>query len=816
MTLMKQLEYRPVGARLRAPRFALAYRPMADWVYMARCAVTQVSRVWGGSGAVILPVSGETEQATTHSGLLPSLRNYDPDHVAGLVPTLADAARMDPTVRDRMVAQYATPDESSDTTWNRLSSLSLQMPRWEGLAGQLDGWCSPFKGVRQNKQRFEAHNVRNLGQEHDSRGSLATVSVPPDDQMFTLDLSRVDPAIALMVETRLGSADAAARPDENIMELPVEDEDLPALIHLAITGKPRAIGWDLGSRFRTVANGDSPQELTADEFMAATPFAHTGRWTTRLSSYPPGPAVCVVGETAEDHALAMLCDRQYGHGAWIPTRMLADDGPYRGVIKNALHTLQTLHDDDDLPVLVTSVSEPHEVLEALADDLNRPFAGMTMQVDDGSPVPLEIRKAQAVSPSAVAEHDAMSLLADPVSYQLRQSAPTGQEADGVSILAPLQLPEAEAATHIGPELHWYVDVWLSRHTLPARTALSSSCLTQETGGLPDAVVRAGRQSVTFISANMGFATPDARYARPLLHFPSADKVFEELARARGATVERSDAGRRAAIAAEMWGSPEALAADLTGPVRTVLNSFLPPKTKRDGDYGVGYAVRGDGYVALEDIRTTLDIDIFEARDLADRLLDVNVVRRGLLLNCARCHFEAFYRIELVGSTFDCEACGHTSGVTRGRWYAKDAEPHWYYAIDQVVRNLLRSNGDVPLLAADQLRQKASSVLWSPELEITDSDDSIEIDLCLVADGRIIVGEAKSNNTLKGKKYGTQESAARLVRAAQILSADEIVLATSQNAWARDTRAAVLKAVEDGWRSGPQPAVTEMLSVGEKA
>jgi hypothetical protein len=814
MTVMKQLEYRPVGARLRAPRFVLAYRPMADWVYMARCALTQVSRVWGGSGAVILPVSGETEDATAHSGLLPLLRNYDPDHVAGLLPTVADAAHMNPTVRDRMVAQYATPDEGSDRTWHRLSSLPLQMPRWEGLAGQLDGWCSPFKGVRQNKQHFEAHDVRNLGQTHESRGSLATVSVPPYDRMFTLDLSGVEPTIALMVETRLGSADRAARPDENIMELPVEDEDLPALIHLAITGKPRATGWDLGSRFRTVAEGDSPQELTADEFLAATPFAHAGRWTTQLSSYPPGPAVCMVGETAEDHALAMLCERLYGHGAWIPTSMLADDGPHRRVIKNALHTLQTLQDDGDLPVLLTSVSEPQEMLEALADDLNRPFAGTTMQVDDGSPVPLEIRKAKAVSPSAVAEHDAMSLLADPASYQLRQSAPMGQEAGGVSILAPLQLPEAEAATHIGPELHWYVDVWLPRHTLPARTALSSSSLTQETGGLPDAVVRAARQSVTFISANMGFATPDARYARPLLHFPSADKLFEELAGARGATVERSDAGRRAAIAVEMWGSPEALAADLTGSVREVLNSFLPPK--RDGDYGVGYAIRGDGYVALEDIKTTLDIDIFEARDLVDRLLDVNVLRRGLLLSCARCHFEAFYRIELVGSTFDCEACGHASGVTRGRWYSKDPEPHWYYAIDQVVRNLLRNHGDVPMLAAHQLRRNASSVLWSPELEVTDSDGSIEIDLCLVVDGRIVVGEAKSNNTLKGEKYGTQASAARLVRAAQILGADEIVLATSRNAWARDTRAVVLRAVEGGWRSGPRPAVTEMLSVGEQA
>jgi hypothetical protein len=313
---------------------------------------------------------------------------------------------------------------------------------------------------------------------------------------------------------------------------------------------------------------------------------------------------------------------------------------------------------------------------------------------------------------------------------------------------------------------------------------------------------------------MGFSTPDSPHARPLLHFPSADRVFKELAGARGATVERSDAGLRAAIAVEMWGSPEALAADLCGSARNVLNSFLPPAKKRDGDYGPGYAIRGNGYVVLDDIRKTQGSDDFDiARDLVDRLLTANVLRRGLLLNCARCHFEAFYRIEQVGPTFTCEACGHTSPLVRGRWYKQDPEPHWYYALDQVVQNLLQQNGDVPLLATQQLRQDASSVLWSPELKVTHAQGCIELDLCLIVDGRIIVGEAKSNNSLKAGK-GTQEAAARLVQGAQLLSADEIVLATSERAWAKGTRSAVMKAVNEGWQSGPQPIVTELINLRE--
>ncbi|MGW3291392.1 hypothetical protein ACWDR3_42870 [Streptomyces sp. NPDC001002] len=810
---MQQTEFRPVGVRLRAPRLALAYRTMDDWVPMARGAVASISRVWGGSGAVVLPVPGMSPQAKTADALLPLLRPYDPDHVAVLLPTLADVAHMDPTVVNRVLTQFAVPGEDSDVTWRRVSSLSLQPLGWEGVADQVDSWCSPFKGVHRDQQRFKARNIISLEHSHDSRRSLATVPALPSGPVFTLDLSGVDAAVALMVESRIGAVHPDARRGLDLVELSVEEEDLPALVHLAITGTPRA-GWDLASRYRGAVGGGASDDLTPDEFMASTPFAHAARWTTQPVFYPPKPVVWVVGETAEDHALAMLCDRLYQHAAWIPLRLLEEGGPLARAVKGALYTFQGVGHGDESPILLASASQPQENLQVLAAELNRPFNSVTMHADDGESAALDVRKVKAATLTELAQHDGITLLADPDAYQISQRVPTSQEAGSISLLTPLQLPRAQAAAHLGAELHWYVDVWLPYYALPARPALPGSCLTQETGAaIPDTVARVARHSVSFISANMGFATPDTRYAQPLLQFPSADRVFEKLAGAHGATVERSSAGLQAAIAVEMWGSPEAFAADLHGPARDVLNSFLPPAKKRDGNYGPGYAIRGSGYVALEDIKNTLGSETFDApRDLVDRLLGMNALRRGLLLNCARCHFEAFYRIEQVGPAFDCEACGHTSPLARGRWYKDDAEPCWYYALDQVVRDLLRQHGDVPLLAAQQLRQKAASVLWSPELNVTHADGSIELDLCLIVDGRIIVGEAKSNNTLKASK-GTQEAAARLVHAAQILTADEIVLATTRPAWARGTRAAVEQAVENQWAHGPRPIVTEMVNVG---
>ncbi|MFC8360823.1 hypothetical protein ACFUIY_13220 [Streptomyces griseorubiginosus] len=785
---------------------------MSDWIHMARGAVAGASRVWGGSGAVVLPVAEMSATATVADALLPWLRRFDPDHVAGLVPVLADAAHMDPSLADRIIAQYAAEGEEREVTWRRVRSVSLQTPAWAGLADQVGSWCSPFKGVHRDEQRFETRNVIHLKQAHTSSRSLASVPALAGEPVITLDLAGVDAAVALMVESRIGAVPQDARPGLEVVELPMGEEDLPALIHLAITGRAKP-GWDLKSRYRSAGNGGPSADLTLDAFSALTPFAHASRWTIRMGSYPPGPVVWVMGGTAEDHALAMLCDRLYGHAVWVPPHLLEDNGPFTRAAKAALLTFQNVGNNGESPILLASTSQSHDELQALAEEFNRPVTAVRMHVEDGPPVPLDVTKVKAVTLAELAQHDGVTLLADPDGYQISQRVPTSEENESVSLLTPLQVPEAQAAAHLGEEMHWYIDVWLPQHTLPARSALPGSCLTQDTGGIPDTVARTARFTLSFISANMGFSTSGNRHARPLLHFPSADRVFEELAGAHGATVKRSSAGLRAAIAVEMWGSAEALAADLDGPVRAVLNSFLPPAKKRDGDYGPGYAIRGNGYVALEDIQETLGAGTFEsARDLADRLLTANVLRRGLLLNCARCRFEAFYRIEQVGPAFDCEACGHTSALTRGRWYAKDAEPHWYYALDQVVQDLLRQHGDVPLLAAQQLRHNAASVLWSPELVVTDNDGEFEIDLCLIIDGRIIIGEAKSNHTLKASN-GTQEAAARLVHAAQLFSADEIVLATSKSAWARDTVSAVTKAVTEGWTRGPKPVVTELVSVG---
>jgi hypothetical protein len=311
----------------------------------------------------------------------------------------------------------------------------------------------------------------------------------------------------------------------------------------------------------------------------------------------------------------------------------------------------------------------------------------------------------------------------------------------------------------------------------------------------------------------GGASVEGRLAQPLLRLPSAERIFAELAAKHDARVQRSEAGHRSATATGLWGSPTAIAADLTGDVRRLLDAFIPPPSTR-GDYGDGYAIRGDGFLTVRHAAQVLGADEHQARDVLDRLLAIKVLRRGLLLYCERCRTQAFYPIGAVGEDgFACLICGYPSLLARGRWYEKEAEPAWNYALDQVVRNLLKMHGDIPLLAATRLASGKRSVLWAPELLIEPRDgNTAELDLCVILDGEIVIGEAKSNSRLRAGRKGTAKAAQDLVRVAQLLSADQIVLATAMPAWAPGVLAAVEHAIATEWRIGPAPRVVEETSM----
>jgi hypothetical protein len=813
---VEQVEYRPIVGSLRPPRVAVAYQGRSNWVHFARQAIRSLCRVWGGAGATLLPLD---DHGAIPQCLLPLLRTYDPDGVAVNAMTVADIAVADPGIVDRLVERFGFEGETRDATWARIASEPVQDGPWDVAAEQVDGWCSPFKGLRQEAGAFDGAEVGVLHRDGQPGAGLSLLLSlllsASGETIYTLDLAGVDPFLALAVESRVGALAQDGRKGLQVIELPVLDEDLPALVLLAITGEVTPGGWDLHRRYLTklglAVSGEPPSALTGESYLAGTPFARTIRGLIKVGTAKPPPTVCVVGDTPEDHALGVLCDRVFHHGAWVPMRLLTEDGELGRAARLALLHLRWKGTPDS-SVLVVSASQPIEVLVELVQQLD----GMMRVEIEGQPA--QRQRLRAVPLEELSGVSGWLFLADQESFNVRRTVPVHQVTGELSMLTPVPLPTPAALEELGQDLEWCVDVWVPGHQPPARTGIPSSALHQyPAGSLPEAIVRVSRSGLSFSSANVGFVPGgvplEGRLAHPLLRLPSAEQLFAQLAAKHGATVQRSSAGRRAAHAIALWGSFSAITADLTGDVRRLLDAFLPGAT-RAGDYGGGYAIRGDGYLTLGYAAKALGVDDHQARDVLDRLLAIKVLRRGLLLSCERCAAQAFYPVGAVGDDgFTCSICRYPSRLARGRWYKRDPEPAWNYDLDQVVRELLRQHGDIPLLAAAHLAEGSRSLLWAPELLVQANGEEAELDLCLIIDGRIVIGEAKSNNRLDTADKSAVQAASGLVRAAHILSADEILLATAQPSWTPSARTAIEAAIAAEWRTGPQPKVTSVVGIG---
>jgi hypothetical protein len=367
---MDDVRYEPVVACLRAPRFVVAYRPGPDWVHTARRVIQSLSRVWAGAGAVILPAGRTAHGDPDLSGLI---RSYDPDIIAGHVPLVEDETHI-----DRAAEQGDDGTGARDPAVLRhILTQAIDVGPWDDIARLADAWCSPFKGVHQDAKVFKAHEVVHMARQDESYPYL-TLMPPLVDRspLVTLDLSSVDPVVALMIETRTGAFDVHDQAELRSIALPVEDADLKDLVRIAVTGQARLAGWDPGQRYQAalgVAVTGGASALSAEQFMQRTPFARTREWLidARTSGAAPPPAVGVIGDTAADHALAVLCDRLFHRAGWIPLSVWQDQN-LASAARLGIYELGHVTGSPTRPVLVTSISQSQDTLRSLISEL-RPY-----------------------------------------------------------------------------------------------------------------------------------------------------------------------------------------------------------------------------------------------------------------------------------------------------------------------------------------------------------------------------------------------------------------------------------------------------------
>lgn len=762
-----------------------------DWVMLL---LGQASKHWGGAGFILVPFDPTTGQPDPE--FAPIVRSYDPDHVLALDLPFSMFEEWYP----KRIRFANEPDEAK----RKELILNAHMEYRDRFAhfarDRVASWCSPLRMSRYGTKEGQPLEVtRSLSLREPDRYTMREITpAPPRDGTAWLAASpgwRSD--LGLLAAMRVGVTDAQtdARPEPG-------SETIGWLIRPIGNRRPQSLIWNADEH-----SAPDPNDLQT-WFESGQDLIQTSRGHTRDA------IITVVGDTAKDFALALAYDRTFARGVWVPKALVKDRDTFRGWIRPALQTsVYDVERSADF-LVITSSSENDQTLQTLADDIRQLDMGLTI---NGEPIDLVGRDDTVQVRKPNSGRRSLTLLVNERIIAPSINLPVESTGDGSKIAVtgietsmPTNLIFDEAS---GQVPYWFVDVSINRLYTPAGRDLPSDALAVDDGPLPEVNIRSSKDGFSFSPSSMGFVSSGAlftsRIGRPRLKILSMRAWVEARAERAGLRVKLSSAGRRAHLLGSRLGGREALIELMKPDVVRLLRGFAPlgraqVPDERDTER---FVPNRDPFLTFAAMQRFV-ADQARLTEIVDRLATSRLLRRGMALGCQECGRASFVGIDSIGREFECPQCGTLNALVADRWRDGSGEPRWFYDLHPTAREMLKENGEVPLLAADRLRTKARRYADTAELLFWDGDHPFaEIDLIANADDELLVVEAKS-----ASGYGTQKQArqqvAKLSRVADVLQADRLVLATTQSAWdASDVALAESAAA----RAQPTPLAVDVLT-----
>lgn len=158
-------------------------------------------------------------------------------------------------------------------------------------------------------------------------------------------------------------------------------------------------------------------------------------------------------------------------------------------------------------------------------------------------------------------------------------------------------------------------------------------------------------------------------------------------------------------------------------------------------------------------------------------------------------------------------CSATTELTQAAWKTPADEPMWFYDLHPVARELVQDHGDAPLVVAHGLLSSGFSDVAEMEL-VKNGKPVAESDLIVHTGGRLYTGEVKTSNELHHVKAERRRAAQKRVLWADVVLADDILLATTQPEWAPSSVNALTDVMRNHmWAPGHRPRLTLLTELG---
>ncbi|GGU96115.1 hypothetical protein GCM10010182_10880 [Actinomadura cremea] len=807
MTSNETLSYASVSATPRPPRVVIVVDGGEHWSYWVRRALYRADKVWGGAGFAVVPHRGGRVDPV----LLRGCEAYDPDFVVTYSPTVAEVEHFHPgSIRvngeDGEPLTEADRERMLDTVRTR-EVLSNQD---EAARKQIVAACSSYRSRLTDAGWDE--DVTSLTEE--SREHFASA----------LDMPSTWQGSVLACPANWGGTlGAAVASHAGVAEPPSRDVEEPELHDDA---RNLLTSWLLDQ-----PGGSLPYELVWHPNAAVgvdtktTPTAHE-RTKTYLAEIATGlglrrTGLLVVGDSAEDFALARLWQLTFGTAYWLPPALGVDEDTMPWPIPYGVARIARDLSRRSNYLALTSMSRSKNDIELVR---NRLRAGDPIKSsgDEDAAIPV------ILGPELPWRQSATVGLAVLDQWDSQATVPVSVAEDGTRrMAAPLPAPvlvNAELATHL--DLNWQVDIhWRPGHTV-RRRGLDSQELFADRSTFMLTWARCSRHGMTYQSQRFDLVLAGTRPENTLARVALRDLSLAAWIRAKATehnlTAAPSDAGRRTALLASMLGGREQYVNLFGGPLLPALRAMLTTSATSSKAYpdneGISLSST-EGVLTFAGIcARTVDLDPATVRDHLDAALRAGVLRRGLVLRCAICEQKQFQTVDKLGQCWRCLRCDALNDLNQHAWKLPQDEPIWFYDLHPVGRHVLREHGEVPALLSTFLHKQRNENRGTfndlEEVEFSqDNQPQVEIDLVAYTDDVLTVAECKSPGELIGKA-GRRE-VQKKCRAATWLRADQLLFATTAEEWTQATRTLVKNVVSSfgEWGSLGPPQVKFVTGLG---
>lgn len=735
------------------------------------------SQMWGGGYNLIIP----TDVATIEPDFWFILEQFSPDYVYYYTPSLADIQSINPTQWEKIVEeriQYSLgTQEPSDDDVNTVRSqieeyateeLISDFELTECLGKQLIRKLNPFH----SENWLQGREVTLGSEVHYPLVDLVHVlpQIIGQDILFQayheMNLSVID---ELVIYSSLGfireaykkeMEEAGVRIDKQIY-LPEQQRDLVDLIfhHTDRIHPFRASMLNLGLYY---------------------PVAARREWED--------PVILILGDSLKDFCLYFSLSRLRSEVYWMPYFPVSKYTytPPEWCIDYQRGLLIELGERirEKNAYLVSQSLEEQRILEAKARlvEFNNKFPLSIPELEDRLLIESDVTKLLPYVWRAFEENNNAN------SY--RDQFVNGE---GINFI---NTPLPKSLANLNPEHHrWITELKIEGYDLPALPFLGK--LTVQDSYNPDLYstqdVRVSKHGICYFCPSPFIRTGEdinATLRNFKLHLLEPFELFEEIFKYFGLHIRYSDKGDYQREATAKIGSLEALA-DICKQehYRNLFDLYLDEKKSNSGEYGKGVVLKSGRCLTLTAIENVVgELD----QDSINVLLEKSVLHRGFVFKCERCRNADWYSISEVTDTFQCRRCdtrqAYLSAQLRLQRSCKRVEPEWFYKLDELFYQGWKNDMYVPILTLAKLQKDAkSSFLYIPEIgyshDANSIDPEMELDICAVYDGEIVLGECKKSDRLEKTSSKEKEVIREYLAIAEKIGARRLIFSTFQENWA---------------------------------